>query len=164
MRPYRKERVAKVIQQVVSEAIVHSLHDPRVAPLTTVTRVEMTGDLVIARIYLSVPHRAAVESRTLRAIRHAAPYLQRRVASVLTIRQCPELRFYIDAGVRGARHTLELIAENRRDDPQLMVPDETDTEEGDRQVPPVDGESDATASNPDLDSGACPDRSQELGA
>lgn len=164
LRPYRKERVASVIRQVVGEAIVHSLHDPRVASLTTVTRVEMTDDLVIARVYLSIPHNAAVESRTLRAIRHAAGYLQRRVASALAMRQCPELRFEIDEGARGARRTLELLAENRRDDPLMMLPDSSDAAQEGGQGPPDDGDSDAAASNPDLDSHALPDRSQEPGA
>lgn len=122
MRPYRKEKVASVIRQVVGEAIVHRLNDPRVAPLTTVMRVEVTGDLLLARVYLSVQGDQATEQRTLRAMRHAAGYMQRMLARRLPIRQCPELRFEIDAGVKGARRTMELLAENRRSEPELFGP------------------------------------------
>ena len=118
MRPYRKERIASVVQQIVGEALLHRLSDPRVAPLTTVTRVEMTGDLLIANAYLSVPGDDATERRTLIAVRHAAGYIQRMVAQALPLRQCPELRFEIDRGAKGARRTLELLAENRQKDPE----------------------------------------------
>ncbi|UCC29293.1 MAG: 30S ribosome-binding factor RbfA [Phycisphaerales bacterium] len=122
MRPYRKEKVASVIRQVIGEAIVHRLNDPRVAPLTTVMRVEVTGDLLIARVYLSVQGDQAAEQRTLRAMRHAAGYIQRMLARRLPIRQCPELRFEIDEGIKGARRTMELLAENRRSEPELFEP------------------------------------------
>jgi ribosome-binding factor A len=118
MRPYRKERVANVVRNVVGEAIVHRMQDPRIEPLTTVTRVEMTGDLALAKVYLSVHGGDAVERRTLWAIRHAAGFLQRALAQELPIRQCPELRFDIDRGVKEARRTMELLEENRRREPQ----------------------------------------------
>lgn len=123
MSTYRKEKVASVVQQIVSEAISHRLNDPRVAPLTTVTRVVVTGDLLVARIYLSVQGDDVVERRTLTGIRRATGFLQRMVARELCIRQCPELRFEIDAGVKGARRTLELLAENRRREPEVYVDD-----------------------------------------
>lgn len=126
MRPYRKEKVASLVRRIVSEAIVHRLHDPRVAPLTTVTRVEMTDDLLIARVYLSVPGDDAVESRTIAAIRHAAGYIQRMVAHELSIRQCPELRFEIDKAVKGVRRTLELLEDIRRREPELFESQEDD--------------------------------------
>lgn len=124
MRPYRKEKVASVVRRIVSEAIVHQLHDPRVAPLTTVTRVEMTGDLLIAKVYLSVQGEGAAEERTLQAVRHAAGYLQRMVARELPVRQCPALRFEIDKRVKGTRRTMDLLAENRRNEPQTLGPEE----------------------------------------
>ncbi len=126
MRPYRKEKVSSLVRQIVSEAIVHRLHDPRVAPLTTVTRVEMADDLLIARVYLSVPGDDAAESRTIAAIRHAAGYIQRMVAHELSIRQCPELRFEIDKAVKGVRRTMELLEDIRRREPELFESQEDD--------------------------------------
>jgi ribosome-binding factor A len=108
-----------VIQQVVGETIVHRMHDPRIAPFTTVTRVDITGDLAIARVFLSVQGNDAAERRTLEALRHARGFLQREVARELSIRQCPELRFDIDRAAKEARRTFELLEENRRREPQL---------------------------------------------
>ena len=123
MRPYRKQKISSLIQQVVSEGVAFKLNDPRVSPLTTVTRVEMTPDLLIARVYLTVPGDASAERRTLQAIRHAGGYLQRMVAQALTMRQCPELRFEIDETSKAVRRTMEILAENRRNDPELAAAD-----------------------------------------
>jgi ribosome-binding factor A len=109
--------MASLVHEIVSDAISHRLQDPRVDVLTTVTRVEVSGDLLVAKVFLSVPGGDAIERRTLKAVRHAGGYLQRLVAEELTVRQCPELRFEVDTGAKQARRTLELLAENRRNDP-----------------------------------------------
>ncbi len=115
MRPYRKERVASTIRDIVSDVIAHRLQDPRVDRLTTVTRVVMTGDLLIANVYLSVPGGGAPQRRTLTAVQHAGGYIRGLVARNRTMRQCPELRFEIDEAVEGVRKTMELLDENRRE-------------------------------------------------
>ena len=83
-------------------------------------RVEISGDLQIARVYLTVPGGEAAERRTLAAVRHAGGYIQRMVASELTIRQCPELRFDIDERAKRVRETMQLLEANRRNRPELF--------------------------------------------
>lgn len=119
MRPYRKEKIASVIRQVVSEAIAYKLHDPRVDLATTVTRVEMAADLLIAKVFLTVAGGEAIERRTLQGVVSAGGFLQRQVARELQIRHCPTLRFEIDRQEKGARRTLSALAENLRQDPTL---------------------------------------------
>ncbi len=144
MRPYRKEKVASAVRQIVGEAIAHKLNDPRVDPMTTVTRVEMTGDLLIARVFLSVTNDDATERRTLRAIQHAGGYIQRLVAGAVPLRHCPELRFEVDERVKGVRRTMEILAENRRLDPDLDADEETE--------PDADGDSTVGKQNDDDES------------
>ena len=115
MRPYRKERIANVIRDIVSDAIARKLNDPRLEPLTTITRVEMTGDLLIAKIFLSIPGGSAAEKRTLTAVQHAAKYVQRLVAREMRARHCPELRFAVDESRKIALNTMELLMENQKE-------------------------------------------------
>lgn len=112
---HRKEKLSSLIREVVSEIIARKLNDPRIEPLTTVTRVEMTGDLAMAKVFLSVTADDAAERRTLQAIRHASGFMQRILAGQLAIRQCPQLQFQIDSGAKTARRTMELIEQNRRE-------------------------------------------------
>lgn len=120
MGAYRKEKIASAIRHVVCNAIARRLNDPRVASLTTVTRVEMTKDLLVARVFLTVHGSDAVERNTLRAIRHAGGFIRRLVAESLTMRTCPELRFEIDEMAKGVLKTLAILAENRRREPELF--------------------------------------------
>jgi len=144
-----------VVREIVSEAMVRRLNDPRVEPLTTITRVEMVGDLEIARIYLAIPGGDAAERRTLRAIRHARGFLQRIVAGEMSIRQCPIIEFEVDDAAKKARETLNLIAENRRRNPEVFaddVPDRASIVRG------VKAETEARV-EPD-----CPDRADSPGS
>lgn len=115
MRHHRKEKIASLIKNVVSEEISFRLHDPRVAPFTSVTRVEVASDLAIAEVFISVAGSAADERKTLIAVQHAAGRIQRTLASVLQIRQCPRLRFAVDESVKGVRDTMRVLDGNRRD-------------------------------------------------
>lgn len=149
MRPYRQQKVSSVIHQVVSEGIAFKLNDPRISALTTVTRVETTDDLLIARVYLTAPGDEAAEHRTLQAIRHAGGYLQHLVAQALTLRQCPELRFEIDETSKKVRKTMEILAENRRKDPDLAIGGADEDEEKDGLDPLFDGDVDEDLRAPD---------------
>jgi len=136
MKSHRKERVASLVREIVSQAIAHQLNDPRVHPLTTVTRVEMVGDLEAARVYLTVYGDEAAERRTLLAIQHARGFLQRIVAGELVMRQAPRLEFKIDGSVKIARETMARIAENRRANPSLFedpIVEEDDDPRGESQ-------------------------------
>lgn len=146
MKPYRKEKVSSLVREIVSEAIAFKLSDPRVAALTTVTRVTMTSDLLFADVYLSVPGGEAAERLTLRAIEHAHGFLQRHLGDGLSMRQVPNLRFHIDDVLKKTRHTLELLAENRRKNPGLFEP-ESDGEATDDEAMdgPVDGPANSAA-------------------
>lgn len=124
MRGYRKERVASLVHEIVSEAILRRINDPRVSPLTTVTRVQISGDLTIATVYLSILDDPAVERRTITALRHAGGFIQRMIAKGLDMRQCPELRFEIDEQLKKVKHTLQLLNENRRSLPDLAAVEE----------------------------------------
>ncbi len=115
MGSFRKEKVASVVRDVVSNAIAHRINDPRVEPLTTITRVEVTGDLLVARVFLSIPGGEARERLTMSALQHARGYVQRLVAENLNLRHCPELRFEVDASMKIALKTLTLIEQNRHE-------------------------------------------------
>lgn len=112
MKPYRKERIASVIHQVVGEILAFQLNDPRVVPFTVITRVEMSGDVQIATIYLKVPGSDADERRMMAAVVHAQGFIQKAVAHALSVRQCPKVRFEIDRAQKIADATMELLRQN----------------------------------------------------
>jgi len=118
---FRKERIAGAIQEIVSEAITRKINDPRLAPLTTVSRVTVSGDLMIATVYVTVAGDETAERRSLAALRHARGFVQHLVAQEIDLRQCPELRFELDEIAKKVRETMQILDENRRREPHLFA-------------------------------------------
>jgi ribosome-binding factor A len=54
MATRRQEKVARVVKEVVSDAIANHLNDPRIEGFVSVTRVDMSADLRSADVYLSI--------------------------------------------------------------------------------------------------------------
>lgn len=148
---FRKERVGSLIRELLSEAIAHRLHDPRIEVFTTITRVEMTGDLQIARVFVSTPGGDSVERRTIAGIRHAGGFLQRLVAGQLSLRHCPELRFEIDETAKTMRHTLDLLDKNQALESARLGDGELDDAES--ESPGDDGDDDEPETNLDRHGG-----------
>lgn len=120
MKRFRKERMGSVIRDVLAQAVQQKLNDPRVSPMTTVTRVEMSDDAQVAEVYFSVPGGDIEERKTMAAIKHAGGFLQRLVARELSIRQCPEIRFDIDERAKKVRQMMDLLEKNRRERPAMF--------------------------------------------
>lgn len=129
MRPFRKEKVGSAVHEIIGELLLRGMNDPRIDRLTTVTRVEMSGDLMLATVYVSVPGPEAAERRTLQALQHAAGHVRRVVSQGLSMRTTPDVRFAIDHATKLANETLRLIGDNRRAHPELY-PAETEPAEG----------------------------------
>jgi ribosome-binding factor A len=109
---HRIGRVAHIIRDVVSDTISQKLSDPRVSRFTSVTRVELSADLRLADVYVSVMGRAAEGEMTLRGLESARGLLQTRVAKRLDMRQCPILRLHLDLSLKKAAEVMHLLDES----------------------------------------------------
>jgi ribosome-binding factor A len=110
MATRRQEKVARVVKEVVSDAIAHHLSDPRIEGFVSVTRVEMSPDLRNANVYLSIFGRDEVsQSKTFTAITHAKSRIQSMVAGNLQSKFCPVLHIYRDEKFKKTLETLNLI-------------------------------------------------------
>jgi ribosome-binding factor A len=105
MRSARMRRVDEAMRAVLSAAIATDLKDPRVG-FVTVTGVKTSPDLRHARVYVSVLGDDAAREASIDGLRSAHGYLQRRLASELTLKHTPSLSFEYDDSVdRGMRIT-----------------------------------------------------------
>ncbi|MBE3069521.1 MAG: 30S ribosome-binding factor RbfA [Planctomycetes bacterium] len=111
----RGQRVARVVRQVVSETLVTELNDPRLA-FVTVTAVDLSPDLRLADIQISVLGDAKAQEVCLQAIRHAHGRIQERVANALEMKFCPVLRFHRDDSVKRSVSISAVIAQARAED------------------------------------------------
>jgi ribosome-binding factor A len=110
MKTYRLDRVAEAVREVASETILFELRDPRVK-LVTVTRAEVSGDLQHAKVYVSIMGTDKEQQLTLRGLRHAAGFIQSKLARRLQTRFTPALSFVLDKGVKNSIEMTRLINE-----------------------------------------------------
>lgn len=86
------------------------ISDPRLEPLTSITRVNVSDDFSIARINVSVlsdsPARRAL---SVRALQSAAGRLRTLVADALSLRVAPRLEFHLDESLRRSAATVSII-------------------------------------------------------
>src|SRR5258707_13058688 len=110
MKRHRLERVAEVVREVASSTILFELRDPRVK-LVTVTRAEVSGDLQHAKVYVSIMGTDKEQKLTLNGLRHAAGFIQSKLAQRLQTRFTPVLQFVLDQGVKTSIEMTRLINE-----------------------------------------------------
>jgi ribosome-binding factor A len=111
----RPEQVAQVVRQVVAEAITREVRDPRVG-LVTLTRVEVSGDLGHARLYVMVPGEEPDRVRALEGLESASGFLRTRIAKALATRIVPELHFELDRGLEHASRINAMLADLKREE------------------------------------------------
>jgi ribosome-binding factor A len=123
----RPDRVGEQIRQLLSESLAREVHDPGVG-FVTLTRVRMSPDLQVARIFYTSIGDDKARAETRRALDRATPFLRRQVGRQLRLRRVPELHFQFDESVesqeRIERILLDLQAER---DARAEPPDTTDT-------------------------------------
>src|SRR5215469_9813970 len=110
MKEHRLARVAEVIREVASETILFELRDPRVKGVT-VTRTEVSGDLQHAKVFVSVMGTPSEQQLCLHGLRHAAGFIQSKLASRLKTRFTPVITFVLDQGVKRSIEVSRLINE-----------------------------------------------------
>jgi ribosome-binding factor A len=127
MKTHRLERVAEAIREVASQTILFELRDPRVKNVT-VTRAEVSGDLQHAKVYVSVMGTPKEQQKTLHGLKHAAGFIQSKLAARLQTRFTPQVQFVLDQGVKKSieitRLINEALAESAPADAGEEVPDE----------------------------------------
>jgi ribosome-binding factor A len=134
MKPYRLARVAEAVRESASETILYELHDPRVK-MVTVTRAEVSGDLQHAKVYVSIMGTESEQKLTLSGLRHAAGFVQSKLARRLQTRFTPVVSFVLDKGVKHSIEMTRLINEALA---QGAPP--TETEEATETAAPDDAE------------------------
>jgi len=110
MKTHRLARVAEVIREVTSETILFELRDPRVKGVT-VTRAEVSADLQHAKVYVSIMGTTKEQDLCMHGLRHAAGYIQSKLAKRLQTRFTPTVKFIVDQGVKNSIEVSRLINE-----------------------------------------------------
>ncbi|MBT8331194.1 MAG: 30S ribosome-binding factor RbfA [Deltaproteobacteria bacterium] len=104
----RSDRVSGLIQKVLSEILQKDIKDPRLK-LATVTAVEVSRDLKLARIYFTTPDGEQNKDAAIKGFNSARGYIKRTLAHELDLKYMPDIKFFYDASIEYGEHIDSLI-------------------------------------------------------
>lgn len=106
----RPDRVADQIRSELGSLLARDVRDPGIG-FVTVTRVQVSADLQLARVYYTVLGDEKTRGSSERALERARPFLRRQIGSRLRLRRVPDLRFLYDEAVAGQDRIEQLLNE-----------------------------------------------------
>lgn len=103
----RPARVSGLLLEVVAEALLREVKDPRVNGVT-LTGVVVSPDLKVAKVFFTTRN-AEEQAVALTGLRSATGYIKRQIASHLRLRHTPDLRFLYDTTLEKANRLESLL-------------------------------------------------------
>ena len=106
----RVSRVAALIQEEVSQMVLHDIKDDRVgAGMVSITDVDVSGDLQHAKIYVSIYGTDEARVETMAGLKSATSYVRRELGRRMRLRRTPEVVFIEDRGIERGDRMLALL-------------------------------------------------------
>ncbi len=98
MAGYKVGRNSEDIRRELAD-IMRLLKDPRITGLLSIVRVELSGDMSHAKVYVSSMdgYEAALEA--VKGLQHASGFIRREINNRLSLRTSPELKFIADNSI-----------------------------------------------------------------
>ncbi len=113
--PHRQEKLGEQFAAELSELIRTRLKDPRVG-FASITRVEVSGDLRHAKVFVSVMGTPQEQKETMKGLSNSAGYLRHELATRIPLRYMPEIAFKLDTSIEEGARVLELIKQVSQED------------------------------------------------
>lgn len=108
----RAVRVAELVRAEIAGLLAKGLKDPRVG-FVSVMGVEMSPDLRVSKVYVSLYGTEGERKSSLIALRNAAGWIRREIGKKLRLRLTPEIRIFEDTSLDTVFHLDEVFKELR---------------------------------------------------
>ena len=124
---FRPDRVGDQIRQELSELLTRgSVHDPGIG-FITLTRVKVSPDLQLARVYYTTLGDEAARRQTAKALERATGFFRRQVGERLQLRRVPELTFHFDESVTHQDRVEQILRDLHEEEEQRKALQDTDS-------------------------------------
>lgn len=101
MAKFRPERVSSLIQEEISRLLMRGMvKDPRVSTFLSVTKVDLTSDYTLGKVYVSSFEPSSNLEKGVSGLNSAAGFIQRELGKTLKMRNIPKLTFVVDHSIR----------------------------------------------------------------
>jgi ribosome-binding factor A len=118
MASHRPDRVGDQIRQELSRLLSRGeVHDPGIG-FITLTRVKVSPDLQVARVYYTTLGDEAARRDTAKALGRATPFFRRHIGGRLQLRRVPELQFQFDESIGHQDRVEQILRELHEEEEQ----------------------------------------------
>jgi ribosome-binding factor A len=111
----RSKRLGAQLLRTLNEVVRFEIKDPALEGMS-LTAVDLSRDLSVAKVYFSLLHPDADPQPALDGLKRASGFLRNKVGAAMKIRHVPELRFMHDDSVAHAVEISKLIADATAND------------------------------------------------
>ena len=117
MASRRQRKVAELLHEEISQLIQYDTQDPRLG-YVTVTGVDVSADLRVAWVYITVLGEDADVQTSLKGLENAAGYFRHALRETLSLRFIPELKFKVDNSLQHGARIEALLDTIKAENPQ----------------------------------------------
>lgn len=98
MANFKNGRMAEDIKREMT-AILRELKDPRIDPMLTIVRADLSGDMSHCKIYISCYEGMEKAIESAKGLKNAEGFIRRELFHRLKMRKSPELKFIADDSI-----------------------------------------------------------------
>ena len=98
----KNNRINGEVLKELSVIIRDEVKDPRIDPLLTITRVEVTPDLQFCKVHVSTLGSDDTLSECIEGLKNAEGFIRRELAHTVNLRKTPILQFVPDRSMEYA--------------------------------------------------------------
>jgi ribosome-binding factor A len=115
---HRPDRVGEEIRHELSDLLSRGeVHDPGIG-FITLTRVKVSPDLQLARVFYTTMGDEAAKRQTANALERATPFFRRHIGSRLRLRRVPELEFRFDQSIANQDRIEQILRDLHEEEAQ----------------------------------------------
>jgi ribosome-binding factor A len=111
----RANRVGEQMKKELGDIIGRKIKDPRIG-FVTVTDVEVSGDLQLAKVFISVLGDEAQRENTLKGLAKAKGFIRSEIGQRIRLRKTPEIVFEFDESIDYGNRIETLLHEIHEED------------------------------------------------
>jgi len=122
---FRPDRVGDQIREELSAMLARGeVHDPGIG-FITLTRVKVSADLQVARVFYTTLGDTAARRETAKALERATPFLRRQIGGRIRLRRVPEIEFRFDEAIEHQDRIEQILRDLREADAGRAGPERT---------------------------------------
>ncbi|PCI77995.1 ribosome-binding factor A [Candidatus Aerophobetes bacterium] len=108
----RIERLNSLLKEVINEVIRDDIRNPKMAKLISVAKVELTKDLSIAKVFVSIiEDDETLRKQTVSMLNKAAGFISVLSSKKMVIKMFPLLKFKLDTTVDSQMNIHNILQE-----------------------------------------------------